>query len=233
MNLNNLEANFSYSENSESEDLIASYFGTTDPIIDISEGHQFRAEVCEYQEEPFNMNTLLNGLDLVGGISPNPTYPDFLTIDLIGPLKQLGTYTNSLDVLGAPRELCVKKALELIEYRSLYKLALETFRLELTNQFMEGEGIEEVNALVKGVKCIADFLLANFDNHIQSNADFFPYEFYDLHFDRYLFLTKITFDASTPKFRPATVHLPARAYPSVETRPRADYIAQADYCIIL
>lgn len=193
----------------------------------------FLAGSFEYQEEAFNMQQLFRSDDLEGGISPNPAYPGVVSLDLQTPIHQLRMYTQCLSVLSAPPELCVQKALELISSRATYELNVETFRMELLHDEIDTPGAEEVNALIKGIRCIADYLLANFDIFTQSNADAFPYEFYSLHMGRYLFLSKIVIDASIPKFRPATIAYPAYSYPGMQAPVRADYITQADQCLIL
>lgn len=192
----------------------------------------FLCGVYEYREEAFDMQALLNGNDLEGGVSPNPTFPNVVSLDLIKPLHELGMYTNNLRDLAAPRELCVKKALELISNRSTYDLNVAAFRMELLTDVLAEIGEDDVDALVKGICCICDFLMANFDNYTQSSAQFFSYEFYSLHHDRYLFMSKIILDANIPAIRPATIIQPAYTYPEVQARNRAHYIAQADQCVV-
>lgn len=214
-----------------------------DPLFEFFLGQSFaqETEACseflsgsfDYQEEAFNMHQLLRNDDLEGGIALNPTYPSVVSLDLQLPIHQMKMYTQCLNVLKAPEELCVQKALELISSRANYELNIEIFRMELLQDEINTPGAVEVNALIKGIRCIADHLLANFDIYTQSNADAFPYEFYQLHMSRYLFLSKIVIDASIPKFRPATVSFPAYSYPGMQAPVRADYIAQTDHCLIL
>lgn len=193
----------------------------------------FLCDVYDYREEAFSMQTLVDGLDLVGGVSPKPTLPNIVSLDLHEPLGKLQMYTNNLRELAAPRELCVQKALELISNRSDYELKMASFRMELLQEVLAEVGEQDVDALITGIRCICDFLFANFDNYIQAGEEFFPYEYYSLHNNRYLFLSKITFDATLPTIRPATVVQPAYTYPEVQARNRADYSAKADQCIIL
>lgn len=194
----------------------------------------FLCNVYEYREEAFDMHKqLMNFEDLSGGTSPNPALPSIVSLDLQGPFTELRMLTNNLQELAAPPELCVRKALELISSRADYELNLAAFRMELLHEVLAEVGEEDVNALIKGIRCVCDFLLANFDNYTQSSAEFFPYEFYCLHNSRYLFLNKIVFDATVPAIRPATVIQPAYTYPEVQARNRADYIAKADQCVIL
>lgn len=194
----------------------------------------FLCGVYDYNEEAFNMQRqLMGGEDLVGGVSPNPTLPNIVSLDLQQPFNELQMLTNNLRELDAPRELCVRKALELISYRANYEISIEAFRMDLLFEVMAGRGEEDVNALIKGIRCLGDFLLTRFDHFIQSSADFFPYEFYYLHNARYLYLNKIVLNANVPAFRPATVVQPAYAYPEVQARNRTNYIAETDQCIIL
>lgn len=193
----------------------------------------FLCGVYDYCEEAFDMQHILARDELVGGISPNPTYPDIVSLDMQNTFNELFMYTNNLRELAAPRELCVQKALELISSRENYVINLETFRMELLSEVLAEIGEEDVNALISGIRCICDYLLSNFDKYTQLNAEFFPYEFYCLHQGRYLILSKITFDATLPTFRPATVIKPAYTYPEVQIKNRADYFTKADQCLIL
>jgi hypothetical protein len=179
------------------------------------------------------MQQLLLGDDLIGGVSPNPAFPSIISLDLQKPLGQLDMYTNNLDALAAPRELCVQKALELTKSRMCYELNLEAFRMELLDECLALAGEQDINALVKGIQCIGDYLLASFDNHMSLHADSFPYEFYCLHNNRYLFLSKIVLDASLSTFRSTAIAKPAYTYPEVQARNTADYITQTDQCVIL
>lgn len=234
MNFTPLMANSSvFATLDEEEDLLSDFFGNQASLIDVSNCIDFHPEVYDYREEAFNMQQLLSSEDLVGGVSPNPTFPNILSLDLQGPLSRLEMYTNNLTELAAPRELCVQKALELIRSRSGYELNLEAFRMDLLADVLADDGRKEVNALIAGVRAICDYLLANFDNHLSLHADLFPYEFYCLHNNRYLFMSKIVLDANIPAFRPATVPLPAYTYPEVYPKVRADYIASPDKCLIL
>lgn len=193
----------------------------------------FVAGAYEYQEEAFDMQKLLDTTELTGGFSPNPEFPNVVSMDMEVPLTQLKLYTNNLYVLAAPAELCIQKALELISSRAHYAVNVETFRMELLDDQFSSPGATEINALVKGICCIADYLLAYFDNLTQSHANLFPYEFTCLHMGKYLFLSKIIADASIPKFRPATIARPAYTYSEVQAAVRADYITQTDQCLIL
>lgn len=176
---------------------------------------------------------LMSFEDLEGGTSPYPALPSIVSLDLLRPFAELQMLTNSLRELAAPPELCVKKALELISSRANYELNMAAFRMELLQEVLAEVGEDDVNALIKGIRCVCDFLLANFDNYTQSSAEFFPYEFYCLHNSRYLFLNKIVFDANVPAIRPATVVQPAWSYPEVQARNRTNYIAKTDQCVIL
>jgi hypothetical protein len=193
----------------------------------------FICGVYEYREEAFDMRKLLSGEDLVGGVSPNPALPSIVSLDMQQPLDELRMFTNSLRDLAAPAELCVQKALELISRRSDYEMNLQIFRMDLLSQVLAEVGQDDVEALIEGICCICKHLLITFDNLIQKNSEFFPYEYYTLHQGRYLFMSKIAFDANIPAIRPATVIQPAIAYPQVQARPRANYSAQADQCIVL
>lgn len=171
--------------------------------------------------------------ELSGGVSPIPTLPNNISLDLQRPLKDLFMYTNNLQELCAPAELCVQKALELIEYRNDYELNLATFRMELLAQNAGSDGVDEVNLLIIGIECLCKYLMVTFDNYAQSSADFFPYEFYSLHLNRYLILTKITLDAKLDAIRPATIVKPAYTYPEMQTRTRTDYFTEANQPIII
>jgi hypothetical protein len=219
--------------NPDEEDPLFEFFLGQGFIQETGACSEFLAGSFEYQEEAFNMQQLLRSDDLEGGIALNPTYPSVVSLDLEKPIRQMQMYTQCLDVLAAPPELCVQKALELISFRATYELNIETFRMELFQDEINTPGAVEVNALIKGIRCIADYLLANFDIFTQSNADAFPYEFYQLHMGKYLFLSKIVIDASIPKFRPATVSFPAYSYPGMQAPVRADYITQADQCLVI
>lgn len=234
MNTEDLTVNSFISDISESLTLIAetecdkcigqffgqftSLTGTVNEIIrdeanSTLEAHLFLRDVFDYQEEAYNMQALLTApVDLVGGVSPNPSFPNVVSLDLQEQLRLLQMYTNTLKVLASPAELCVKKALELIGSRADYELNVNVFRMELLNEFAADAGEEEINALVKGICCIAEYLLKHFDLALQTNNYWFPYEFYDLHMGRYLFLTKIVLDANIPNqpaFNPRTVAHPA------------------------
>lgn len=176
---------------------------------------------------------LIPGNDLTGGVSPNPSFPNIISLDMDRPLRDLFMYTNNLRELAAPRELCVQKALELINSRVNYEINLATFRMELLAENIGETGEEDVNALILGIQCLCEYLLANFDNHSQLSAEFFPYEFYCLHLGRYLFLSKITFDATLSPFRPATIAQPAYTNPQVQGKIRADYITETNQFVIL
>lgn len=213
-----------------------------DPLYDFFLGQSFDSNIIpdnpfaagayEYQEEAFNMQQLLDMNDLTGGVSPLPAFPNVLSLNMDEPLAKLNMYANNLRVLAAPAELCVQKALELIGSRALYEINVEAFRMELLNDEILNPGAEEINALVKGICCIAEYIMAYFDNAAQCDVDLFPYEYACLHMGKYLFLSKIVADASIPKFRPATVARPAYSYPEVQATVRADYFTQADQCLI-
>lgn len=189
------------------------------------------------------MQSLLSaGDDLVGGFSPNPVLPGIVSLDMLEALRELHIFTNTLQALSAPHELCIKKALELISARSNYEISKAAFRMELTALCLEtgldggldeDGGIWEVNALIRGVESVCNFLLASFDTCMQSHAEFFPYEFYQLHKGRYLFLTKIVFDANLPTFRPTVVTQPSFAAQQMQASYRTDYSAKTDQCIML
>ncbi len=194
----------------------------------------FLCGVYEYRTEAFDMmQQLFSGCDLGGGASPYPTYPAIVSLDLTQPFNDLAMYTNNLRDLAAPRELCVQKALELISSRANYELNLAVFRMELLQEELAKIGEDDVDALIKGIRCISDYLLDHFSNCMYGNAEFFPYEFYCLHHGKYLFLTKITFDATLPAIRPATIVKPAYTYPEVQARNRTTYVAKADQCVVL
>lgn len=233
MNITPLTVNsFTFDQPEPNDDPLFDYFLGQSFSID-PPPNPFAAGAYEYQEEAFDMQKLLDTAELTGGISPNPTFPNVVSMDMEVPLSQLKLYTNNLYVLAAPAELCVQKALELISSRALYEINVETFRMELVDDQLNNPGVEEINALIKGICCIADYLLAYFDNLTQSRVSFFPYEFTCLHMGKYLFLSKIIADASIPKFRPATVARPAYSYPEVQATIRADYITKADQCLII
>lgn len=193
----------------------------------------FVSGVYEYQDEAFSMQALLSsGDELVGGTSVNPALPNVLSLDMAPPLNQLQMMTNNLQELAAPAELCILKAMELISSRQNYQLSLQTFRMELLTQTVPLDGVMEVSALVAGIKCVADYILASFDKVAKSHVDLFPYEFYALQHGRYLFMTKIAFDANLPDLpihSPAAIAKPAYAYSSVQTGARAPYIAPSDH----
>lgn len=194
----------------------------------------FLCGVYEYRAEAFDMmQQLFSECDFTGGVSPNPTYPNIVSLDLTQPFNDFAMYTNNLRELAAPRELCVQKALELISSRANYELNLASFRMELMHEVLAQLGEEDVDALIKGIRCICDYLLSHFDNYTQSNAELFPYEFYCLHHGRYLFLTKVVIDADISAIRPATIAKPAYCYPEVKIRNQANYIAKADQCVVL
>jgi hypothetical protein len=233
MNITPLTVNsFTFDQPDANDDPLFDYFLGKSFDIDPSP-NPFAAGVFEYQEEAFDMQKLLlDTHELTGGFSPNPAFPNVVSMDMETPLGQLKLYTNNLYVLAAPAELCIQKALELIGSRALYELNVEAFRMELVNDQLNNPGVTEINALIKGICCIAEYLMAYFDNLTQSHADLFPYEFTCLHLGKYLFLSKIIADASIPKFRPATIARPAYSYPEVQAAIRADYSTQADHCLI-
>jgi hypothetical protein len=213
-----------------SEEAVSDFYGNSLTLVSASRYDQFIAGVYDYREEAFDMQKLINGVDVSGGVSPNPTYPNVVSLDMEEPFSLLNMYTNTLTVLAAPRELCVQKALELISSRAAYELNVEVLRMELLRDFLEEAGTLEIDALVAGIKCLSNYILEYFDRFTQSNADFFPYEYSQLHLNRYLFLTKIVFDvtANAPVFNPATVAKPAYTYPEVQARARQAYSPQAD-----
>ncbi len=196
----------------------------------------FISGVYGFRDEAFDMQSLLSGDELVGGASPHPALPGMLSLDLGVPLMSLEMYTNNLQRLAAPRELCVLKALELMSSRRDYQLNVEAFRLDLLcNAFdvNDFDGAEDVNALIKGIECICQHLWGIFDNYVKSHEEFFPYEFYCLHKDRYLFLTKIVFDASIPadnqRSNPATIAKPAYAYQGTAEGHGAPYLTTPSF----
>lgn len=216
-------------------DALTQFYISELPLLEDKRHNEFVRETLDYREEAFDMQKLFNGVDVSGGVSPNPTYPNVVSLDLEEPFSLLNMYTNTLTVLAAPRELCVLKALELISSRAAYELNVEVLRMELLRDFLEEAGILEINALVAGIKCLSKYILEYFDRHTQSNADFFPYEFSQLHLNRYLFLTKIVFDvnANAPIFNPATVAKPAYAYSEVQARARQAYSSPTDQLAFL
>lgn len=203
----------------------------------------FLCGVYEYHEENLIMQSSLNvSGELEGGFSFDPSLPGIVSLDVSAPLRELLMYTNSLEELSAPPELCIQKALELISSRGNYPTKLEAFRMELLAQAissmtldsdLELAGMREVNALVSGIERICKFLLASFDKVMKSHADFFPYEFYQLHNGRYLFLSKIVIDATLPGYLPTVIPRPAYAHQGVQESYRANYFASADQCPIL
>lgn len=202
----------------------------------------FLSGVFEYREEAFNMQTILNaGDELVGGFSTDPSLPNVVSLDMAESLNKLSMFSQGFEEFAAPHELCVQKALELISKPSNYGVNLEAFRMELLSEVIADSSLStgslscslEVNALVAGIKCLCDFLLASFDKVTKFNADLFPYEFYQLINGRYLILSKIVIDANLPTIRPATVAQPAYTYPEVQAGHRAYYLTSADQCIVL
>lgn len=194
----------------------------------------FLCGACDYREEAFDMmQQLFNGCDFGSGESPNPTYPNIVSLDLTQPFNDLSMYTNNLRELAAPRELCVQKALELISSRTNYELNLASFRMELMHEVLAELAEEDVDALIKGIRCICDYLLNYFDNYTQSNAELFPYEFYCLHHGRYLFLTKLTIDTDISSIRPALVVKPAYTYPEIQALNKVVNSARANQCLVL
>lgn len=241
--------NLSISENSEPDWLIDENIRLLEEIQNISENavadffgpalfmqtnftyEQFLPQAYEYQEEAFNMQTLHNGTDLVGGAALHPVYPEVVSIDLQEPLNMLKVYTNNLKEFAAPPELCVQQALNLISSRQFYKLNVEALRLELLEETVGWVGMTDVNALIKGITCISRHLMKHIDNVFPNAGDTFPYEFYQLHKDRHLFMIKIVLDASLPAHRPATIFQPANTHSRVQARDREVNFTQADYCL--
>lgn len=173
--------------------------------------------------------------ELTGEISAYPIYPRMISLDMRRPLSSLRMYTNNLQDLAAPAELCIMKALELINDRDSYELSVETFRMELLSEIMSGneeDGIFDINLLIAGIRCICEYLMTNVDIHTGLGKKFFPYEFYTLHNTTHLFMTIITTDAKLSAVRPATVPLPARSYPEMQKQVRADYITEANQCLV-
>lgn len=194
--------------------------------------NQFEYNTAMYCEEAFNMQQLLQNTSLEGGISIDPSLASLVSLDLQKPLSQLSMYTENMEQLAAPYELCIQKALELINCRTHYEISVEAFRMELLADYIDEEGIREVNALIKGITCISQFILNYFDNAFHKHVEMFPYEMYCLHQHRYLFLTKIVLDAklSTPIFNPSTVAKPAYTYSEVQSSVRENHSSQAYFC---
>lgn len=215
--------------------LLDDFFGYVPSFTNYS---GFIKPICDdydYREEAFNMQHLLISNELVGGIAIQPTFPTLVSLDLSIPLIQLHMYTNNMHQLAAPAELSVQKAIELIGSRKNYEMNLEAFRLELITETVGELAILDVNALIKGIDCLSKYLLAYFDNVSQLDADFFPYEFNCLHQNRYLFLSKIVFDAtlSLPVFNPSTVAKPAHTYSEVQARVREADLTPAYFCPVI
>lgn len=196
---------------------------------------KFTSDQYECREEAFDMQQFITHDELVGGSSISPSFPSLVSLDLISCLNLLTTYTNNLEELRAPPELCVQKAIELIGNRSNYNLNLEAFRLEMISDNVGESGMRDVNALVKGIDCIASYLLKYFDEAARMKSDLFPYEFYCLLHDRYLFLSKITLNAqlSIPPRIPTAVARPAYTYPEVQERVRKTDITETYYCPVI
>lgn len=207
--------------------------GSSHMAITLLSAEQFCCDAHEYREEAFNvMQQLFSSCELTGGEIPNPTYPNIVSLDLIRPFNELAMYTNNLRELVAPRELCVQKALELISSRNDYELNLALFRMELMHEVLAELGEEDVSALIKGIRCICDFLLAHFDNYTQTQSELFPYEFYRLHNERYLFLVKVSLDTDITALRPALIVKPAYVGNNVQTPEPVDNVAQREQYVI-
>lgn len=217
------------------EDVIGNFYGSNHPPVIYSDFNTLNCDDYYHRNEAYNMQQSLTCDELEGGYTTQPSFPSLVSLDLISCLNLLATYTNNLEQLKAPGELCVQKAIELISIRSCYEINLEVFRLEMISDNVDENGIRDVDALVKGIDCIAQFLLAYFDNSAQLNADVFPYEFYCLHNDRYLFLSKIAINAklSIPPIVPTAVARPAYTYPDVQERTRKVDFTETYLCPVI
>lgn len=167
------------------------------------------------------MNKLLQADTLVGGVSPEPTYPNVISFDLKEPLLKVNNYTDNLSIFDTPHELCVMKALELCSNPNNYDLNSATFRMELMAEAIDNRGHREVDAVMAAISSLCEYLFTKFEEYGITSRICFPYEFHALHMGRYLFLSKVILDAklpvATPIFNPTTIAKPAYSYPGMRS----------------
>lgn len=184
---------------------------------------------CE--EESIMPNPLELNSNLSEG-SPHPHFPTTISLDMTKPIRDLVMYTNNLRQLAAPAELCIMKALELINDRDNYEINIEVFRADLLKSVLGETGVDDVNALVAGIRCICTYLMDSVDHHTGGTCKFFPYEFFQLYRQTQLFMVIISPDATLSKIRPATVPLPATAYSDLPRQTREDHPSEANYSLV-
>lgn len=192
----------------------------------------FFCESKEHREEAFIMAEQLGECDLERPDSPYPEYPNIISFDVAEPLRKLKMFTNNLHELAAPAELCIQKALELIQDRDHYELNVEAFKMDLLSGVVAEQGANDVNSLIAGIRCLCKFLMQRIDLHTGTPKRYFPYEYYRLYGASHLFLNIISPYAALTPVRPAAIHLPAYTYPEVQAETRAHYIAEANQCLV-
>lgn len=186
-----------------------------------------------HREEAFIMAEQLGECDLESPLSPYPQYPSVVSFDVRKPLLALKMHTNNLRELAAPAELCIQKALELIQDRDNYDLNIEAFRMEMLADCLEEDGANDVNSLINGIAELCKYLMEKVDHHTGKTCRFFPYEYYQLFNNTHLFLNiTAPYAATLPSVRPAAILKPAYTYPEVQEQTRAHYTAKADQCLV-
>lgn len=92
-------------------------------------------------------------------------FPEHLIVPVQEGLDMLKMYTTDLKVLNANPNLCLQKALELLEQDNDYTLALSIFRHDLTQRVTSECEFGEVDALVCGIDSLASYLRQYFKEY--------------------------------------------------------------------
>lgn len=92
-------------------------------------------------------------------------FPEHLIVPVQEGLDTLKMYTSGLKVLHANPELCLQKALELLEHDKDYHLALSIFRHDLTQRVTNECEFGEVDALICGIDSLASYLRQYFKEY--------------------------------------------------------------------
>lgn len=120
-------------------------------------------------------------------------YPESLIVPVQEGLDILKMYTSGLRVLVACPDICLQKALDLIDEGPMYSLALSVFRHELTQRMAKDCEFGEVDALICGIDALVNHLRQYFNHNSLFIGSKLAYVY-----DRYiepgmLVMTKLTY----------------------------------------
>lgn len=134
------------------------------------------------------------------------TAPEIIMIPAQEGLDCLRMFTQGLVVLAAPEDICLRKAIELLEKPEDFEINLSLFKLDLTHDLVDLCAFDEADALINGIRALAEFLREYFTNFGLFIDKTLTYEFMHLAESGMLVMAKfMVFDGNTAQSKQSGV----------------------------